>query len=134
MNADSYTRVGTFCVPVVKSKFVTIVQFRAGAHGRQERGDFCFWRIVFKHRAQSGSYKGARGLIGRAAPFYPPGERFERLAREVPYLWDAVLERGANVQYIRPANRKEVQRWFDTHKKDDRFAYRIIINGGVVEL
>lgn len=137
MKADSYTKIGDFCIPVVKAKFATIVQFYGGEHGKREAGDFCFWTLRLKHTV-AGERAGKRWLIGRASVYLPPGERFCRIEREATnsraalvyrYLWDKYLLRGANVEYIRPSTVAEVQRWFATHGKDKKYAYRVLVGG-----
>lgn len=143
MKPDSHTTIGKYSIPLVRAKFATIVQFAGGEHGKRERGDFCFWTIRIK-RTVPGERAGKRQLIGRASVYLPPGERFCRIEREAKnggraaktyaYLWEKFMQRGRNVQYIRPSTLTEVKRWFSTHGKDMKYAYRVIIGGKVVEL
>ena len=129
MKVDSFTAVGKFCIPVRQAKFVTIVQFNSGEHGKREAGDFCFWRMRYK--VPIGKVKGR---IGRASIFFPPGERFCRLEKECKAIWIDEMKEGENIAFIRPANRAEVFRWLETHPRDAPFAYRLILGGKVINL
>lgn len=141
MRVDSYTSVGGHCIPVVNAKFVTIVQFAGGEHGKREAGDFAFWTLRLKHQV-AGERAKKNWLIGRASVYLPPGERFcriqgeangKRAAKTYSYLWDTFIERGANIAYIRPSTLREVNRWFATHKSDADRSYRIILGGEIVQ-
>jgi hypothetical protein len=116
-------------VPLKKMRYVSLLTFSGGAHGRKERGDYCFWTAVCKKPVD-----GKRKLTARALAYLPPGERFERIERDMQVapsaedrvvyrmLWHRLLREGANIKYIRPSTAKEIRGWLKTHPEDAMYA------------
>jgi hypothetical protein len=135
-----YAKVGKFNIPIVNWRFPTIATFKSGQHGKRERGDFFFWTAVIKNR----KYPKNR-IIGRAYALHNPGDRFDRMNKERLHasskgdrkayqkMWD-VIGGGKNLKHIRPATKKEVKRWADSHKSDAKYISRLSIAGKVVKL
>lgn len=131
------SRVGNHNVPLKKMRYVSLLTFFGGAHGRKERGDYCFWTAVLKERVA-----GKRKLTGRALAYLPPNERFERIALDMQVapsaedrkvyemLWKRLLKKGANIKCIRPSTAKEIRNWLDTHPEDAEHAARLGLVGG----
>ena len=123
------TMVGRYKVPIKKYHYPTIIAFSSGDLGRQERGLYCFWTATFKRK-----YFGKDRIFGRALSVLSPGDRFDRMKREMrsdPDLKDrkvyeemyvCMLQRGDNIKYIRPSTPKEVRLWMESHKSDARYA------------
>ena len=142
MKPDGETRVGPYLVQVVNAKFPTIVSFKGGAKGIRERGDFAFWTTVLKKRR--GPKKGNR-IWGRARLILPPGDRVDRMKKEMLYAsdkndrkiyrlwWTKVIEKGKNIKYIRPSSLPEVKKWMRSHQSDARYIFRIIVGGKIVK-
>jgi hypothetical protein len=133
----AYTTVGDVAVPLKNAHYASIVTFRGGAHGKKERGDFCFWTAVLKR-----PYNGKRKLIGRAYAFLDPGDRFDRMQYEMMIaatpedraayreMWEHRLKGGNNIDYIRPSTKREIERWLKTHRADANYVERFAQIGG----
>jgi hypothetical protein len=126
MNVDYLTHIGRHVVPVRNAKFVSIVSFAGGAHGKKERGHYLFWTAVLKGRAKR------RFITGRARVFLQAGDRFDRMKREMKNMkfsketrdayrgiWHS-MNGGARVKYIRPASASAIAKWFASHGSDAR--------------
>ncbi len=108
--------------------YPTLWHFSSGEHGPKEAGIYAFWTAVL------GTGKKAKGLCGRALVTEPPGDRFDRIRREmrtarakadrVAYArqWRELIERGRAIRYLRPSTPEEVRKWMKGHEKDARFA------------
>lgn len=134
------TKIGNCVVAVKKANFPSIVSFRAGEHGKKERGDFHFWTAVFKK-----PIGGKKKIFGRAFAALPPGDRFDRMKIEcktaIPVedrkiyrkYWSEYLMKGANIKYVRPSTLKEIKKWRKSHLSDEKHIFRLIINGKIVK-
>lgn len=133
---DGYlTKIGKYAVPVRFAQYPSVVDFKSGARGRFERGEYCFWTAVLNKKPI-----GKRGITGRARTILPPGERFCRIGKETRIakhkedrkaykkLW-AILGAGKNVLYVRPSVLREVKRWIKTHESDAKHIRSIRIGG-----
>jgi hypothetical protein len=123
------TRVGGYEIEVRRMNYPTLWHFSSGEHGRKEAGIYAFWTAVLAR-------KGRRKVSGRALVTQPPGDRFDRIRREMREaraadrpayrrIWLELMKRGRAIRYIRPASEREVSRWMKTHGRDARFAKRI---------
>ena len=143
----SVTRVGKISVPVVDAEYATIATFSKGDLGRFERGDYLFWTAVLKTKRPWKGYYGKWSwrkiqlVLGRARPVLSPGDRFDRMRIEMKTdpnkedraiykkWWYEILDKGANIKFIRPSIKKEVQRWINGHLADAKFLKRLVIGG-----
>jgi hypothetical protein len=127
---DGLTKVGRLQVPVRRASHPTLWYFASGEHGRKEAGVYAFWTAVISRRKP-------KGLIGRALAAEPPGDRFDRIRREMRTArskadraayarhWRELLARGKAIRYVRPSTEREVRKWMKGHEKDARHAKRI---------
>jgi hypothetical protein len=140
VSALTFVKVGKYQVPVVRAKFLTLVAFDGGEHGAGERGDFAFWTAVLKVPVKNGK-KLRRVITGRAYAYLSPGDRFDRMAKEMRSakradyraayrkFWETLIQRGDNIAYIRPATAAELRRWINAHNDDGDHIYRTLIGG-----
>ena len=70
------TRVGRYEVEVRRMNYPTLWHFSSGEHGRKEAGIYAFWTAVLARKAR-------RKISGRALATLPPGDRFDRMRREM---------------------------------------------------
>ena len=128
---DGTTRVGSCEIPVRQMNYPTLWHFSSGEHGRKEAGIYAFWTAVLARKV-----RGKGKVSGRALVTQPPGDRFDRIRREMREaraadrpiyrrIWLELIKGGRGIRYIRPASEHEVQRWMSTHERDARFASRI---------
>jgi hypothetical protein len=144
MRAPTHCRVARTRVALRGANYPTLAIFSAGELGRVEAGHYHFWTAVFREpRTLEG--KKRRRSIARAQAVHPPGERFERMRHEATTapdpderahnskLWRDVLERGRNIQWIRPSTEREVRRWCEAHESDARHITILIVRGERVQ-
>lgn len=134
------TKVGKHTIEIRNFRFLSIVTFRKGAHGKEERGDFAFWTAKFKRVRH-----GKRRVICRAWVVRDAGERFRRICEEMRSakepedravygrLW-AAMGGGANIAYIRPSTVKEIKLWMCGHKADAVGVIRSSVGGKLVRI
>ena len=126
---DGTTRVGRYEVAVRRINYPTLWHFSSGEHGRKEAGIYAFWTAVLARKTR-------RRIWGRALVTLPPGDRFDRIRREMREgraadraayrrMWRELMQGGRAIRYIRPASEREVHRWMKTHDRDARFARRV---------
>jgi hypothetical protein len=129
-------KIGKYDIPVRNANFCSIGSFSAGAHGKKEKGDYCFWTAIFRKNVD-----GKNALFGRSRAALPPTDRFDRMKKELvsaksksdrkiyKQFWMSLLKRGGNVKYVRPAKLSEVKRWLKSHKNDGKHLKKLLIAG-----
>lgn len=130
------TKVGKCDVEVRGAAFPALWHFTSGAHGKKEAGVFAFWTAVLKKPQKLGKKK-VRRIFGRALVTLPPGDRFDRMKREMLTMkkkevraayrghYVGLLKCGKNIKCIRPSTEKEMRKWMKGHKADAKFARRV---------
>ena len=121
------TQVGKSKIPV-RGIHPTLGIFFSGERGRHERGLYLFWTAVLKPPYVD----NRRRLFARSRILNDPGERFRRIEQErrtartprdraaYEWQWTRLLRQGRGIAYIRPATRREVNRWFLSHREDHK--------------
>lgn len=124
------TRVGVFQITVRDASHPAVRYFSSGAHGRKEAGLYAFWTVVLNR-------KGKNRVWGRALTSLPPGDRFDRMRKEMisakskkareayRRIWQEVIKAGKLIRYIRPSTEKEIRKWMDGHSSDAKYAKRV---------
>lgn len=103
----------------------TVVEFTSGEHGIRERGKYAFWTVILDKKMA-----GKQRLIGRARVALDPGERFRRMEREMVdcespsdrKIYRKFWRMMKHAKYIRPATKREVDRWMNSHASDAKYA------------
>lgn len=119
--------IGTRKIPVIIGNGVTEMYFKAGVHGKREKGFYRFWTLIGLDD------DGDFFIIGRARRSLDAGDRFARMSWERtaanPHSHRVIYrrlykqaQRGA--LYIRPSTKRDLDRWIDSHQKDMAFAKR----------
>jgi hypothetical protein len=140
MRPPTTCRIGGVTVKLRDGEWPTVAVFRAGEHGTGEAGHYNFWTAVLSEAVKVGR-RTRKLVIGRAQALHDPGERFERIGREITayesvedrnhcrVTWLEVLRKGENVAYVRPSTLAEVRRWIKPHPADSKFLTRLIVRG-----
>lgn len=118
-----FTQIGKYNIPVLDGKNTSFGYFK-------DIGYCAFWTCVLKDKVPAyGLPKSKRKFIfGRAKLGLSAGDRFDRMSYEqsaeyIPpadkpvykHMWNAMLQKGANVYAVRPSTLSEVQRWIASH-------------------
>ena len=126
------TKVGKFTVPVLGQDQVGLYHFTGGKHEGDE-GLYGFWTVMLKRRLG-----GEGSFIVRSKVGADVGERVSRFPRDAKiktgkhrqdclHKWHVVMERGANVDFIRAANQRECDLWLDYYRDTPQYEGMTVI-------
>lgn len=123
-------QIETHHIEVRDAEQAITVEFSSGRKGECEAGRYTFWLIVLKERVDT-SHGAGNFLIVRQREGYPIAERIYRFRDDGEtaagraanrHVWDDLLQHGANIDHVRAATQRDVDRWLELSPRDAAFA------------